>query len=228
MLIYHLKSSSAKFTASAIFHFYNYQMKIPTQWSQSQTPPPLIQLHHRNGDMLSDRRKHIFITRPACNKLATILLDDMQHTSQSIFKTNKQKAADYSRSSERPTNSIITLISKPCNNGTTTSAWLRGFMTRTHQSVLKGWRMDDRLVSQAIYPSFRQLTCGGNIVKGVHEKKPISLTPWLALKTLWATHCETVKKQQMREEWEQDGEKELVYFFGRIIFLFIGFFFFFF
>lgn len=56
--------------------------------------------------------------------------------------------------------------------------------------------MDDKLWGiQAIYPSFIQLTCGGNIVKGVHDKKPISLTPWLALKTFWATDRETVKKQ---------------------------------
>lgn len=94
-----------------------------------------------------------------------------------------------------------------------------GFTTIMYQNVLKGWRTDDRPVSQAIYPSFIQLTCGGNIVKGVHEKKPISLTPWLALKTFWATDCETVKKQQMKEEWEQNGERSTCVFFWKDSFI---------
>lgn len=67
---------------------------------------------------------------------------------------------------------------------------------QSHKGFKRTSRVTDNLWgSQAIYPCFIQLTCGGNIVKGVHDKKPISLTPWLALKTFWATNCETVKKQ---------------------------------
>lgn len=78
-------------------------------------------------------------------------------------------------------------------------------------------RTDNKLVRQAIYPSFIQLTCGGNIVKGVHDKK---LTPWLALKTFWATDCETVKKQQMREKrgWR---ESACVFFWKDFCFVFL-------
>lgn len=81
--------------------------------------------------------------------------------------------------------------------------------------------MDDKLWgNQAIYPSFIQLTCGGNIVKGVHDKKPISLTPWLALKTFWATDRETVKKQQMTRERRENrmGENAHVFFWKKKIF----------
>lgn len=67
---------------------------------------------------------------------------------------------------------------------------------QSHKGFKRTSRVTDNLWgSQAIYPCSIQLTCGGNIVKGVHDKKPISLTPWLALKTFWATNRETVKKQ---------------------------------
>lgn len=80
--------------------------------------------------------------------------------------------------------------------------------------------------SQAIYPSFIQLTCGGNIVKGVHDKKPISLTPWLALKTFWATDRETVKKQYMtrekRERKQNGGRRSCIFLEERINSFWLG------
>lgn len=94
-----------------------------------------------------------------------------------------------------------------CNTGMTTKSQR---VQRTHEQ-----QMDDKLLGgQAIYPSSIQLTCGGNIVKGVHDKKPISLTPWLALKTFWATDCKTVKKQQMTQERRENrmGENAHVFF----------------
>ena len=106
-----------------------------------------------------------------------------------------------------------------CSSGLTWTPWP---LTSTCQDLrlsYKNWEDTNGWSSQVVHISAADtLTCVGNIDKGVHDKKPMSLTPWLALKTLWTTESEDKSRKPVfiwKEKKRGGGEEALMYFFGR-------------
>lgn len=107
---------------------------------------------------------------------------------------------------------------KPCNCGSNSYSWYTMGGLKSDKGFKRTSTLTDEKLwgSQTNYPAFIELTCGGNIVNRFRDKRSKSLTPWLALKTLWVTDCKTVKKQQMAQgKRENRVGKMFVYFFGR-------------